>query len=76
MVESGKLQRLFAPWIKKVLYISVIYLDLLIFDMLISFIKDSKQSMKKLKTVAQPLKKADKKKKSKYILISIHVRKF
>jgi hypothetical protein len=61
---------------KKVLYISVIYLDLLIFDMLISFIKDSKQSMKKLKTVAQPLKKADKKKKSKYILISIHVRKF
>jgi hypothetical protein len=32
--------------------------------------------MKKLKTVAQPLKKADKKKKSKYILISIHVRKF
>ena len=61
---------------KKVFDISVIYLDLIIFDMLMFFITDSKQSMKKLKIMTQPLKKADKKKKSKYILMSIHVRKF
>lgn len=48
----------------------------MIFDMLISLITESKQSMKKLKTITQPLKKADKKKKSKYILTSVHVRKF
>ena len=61
---------------KKVFDISVIYLDLIIFDMLMFFITDSKQSMKKLKIMTQPLKKADKKKKSKYILMSIYVRKF